>query len=65
MLTPGEYVLPSKRAAELFKGNEKSTQQTVVNLNITGDISRQTKKEVMKMIPQIATGVNTVNRERG
>jgi tape measure domain-containing protein len=65
MLTPGEYVLPSKRAAELLKGENKSTQQTVVNLNVTGDISRQTKKEVMKMIPQIAAGVGTVNRERG
>jgi hypothetical protein len=39
--------------------------QTVVNLEITGDISRQTKKEVLRMIPQIAAGVNNANKERG
>ena len=64
MLTPGEYVLPSQRAAELFKqgGGDKS-QNTVVNLQITGDISRQTKQEVMRMLPQIASGVNMTNKE--
>jgi len=64
MLTPGEYVLPSQRSAEIFKNQKNSSQQTVVNLNVTGDISTQTKKEIMRMIPQIASGVNTVNRER-
>jgi tape measure domain-containing protein len=39
--------------------------QTVVNINITGDISRQTRSEIYKMLPSIATGVNMQNKERG
>jgi hypothetical protein len=44
-----------------------ATQQgtTVVNMSITGDISRQTKQEIYKMLPQITTGVNAHNKERG
>jgi tape measure domain-containing protein len=38
-------------------------KQQVFNLNITGDVSRQTKKEIMSMLPQIANGVNMHNRE--
>ena len=41
-----------------------SNQQTVQNINITGDISRQTKKEIFGMLPTIATGVNQHNREQ-
>jgi tape measure domain-containing protein len=41
----------------------QSTQ--VINLNITGDISRQTKAEIYAMLPQIANGVNSHNREQG
>jgi tape measure domain-containing protein len=40
-----------------------STQ--VVNVSVTGDISRQTKAEIYKMLPQIAQGVNSHNREKG
>ena len=36
-----------------------------INVNITGDISRQTKREVYGMLPQIAEGVNGHNREKG
>ena len=39
--------------------------QTEVNLYVTGDISRQTKKEIYGMMPQIAAGVNNQNHERG
>jgi tape measure domain-containing protein len=39
--------------------------QQVINVNITGDISRQTKAEVYRMLPSIAAGVNTHNKERG
>jgi hypothetical protein len=39
--------------------------QQVINMNITGDISRQTKAEIYKMLPQIASGVNSVNHNRG
>lgn len=37
----------------------------VINLNITGDISRQTKSEIYRMLPSIAEGVNSHNREKG
>jgi len=64
MLTPGEYVLPSQRAAELFKSQgNKSNQQQVFNINVSGDVSRQTRKEIVKMIPQITSGVNMTNKE--
>jgi hypothetical protein len=33
-------------------------------MNITGDISRQTRSEVFKMIPTIANGVNVHNKEQ-
>jgi tape measure domain-containing protein len=39
--------------------------QQVINLNITGDISRQTKQEIYKMMPSIADGVNSQNKEKG
>jgi tape measure domain-containing protein len=39
--------------------------QQVFNINITGDISRQTKAEIYQMLPSIAEGVNSHNRERG
>jgi tape measure domain-containing protein len=43
----------------------RATQTSVFNINVTGDISRQTRNEIQAMLPQIATGVNTVNRENG
>ena len=39
-----------------------NTQQ--ININITGDISRQTKSEIYGMLPQIAAGVNAHNKEQ-
>lgn len=44
--------------------SDRSNQQ-IVNLTITGDISRQTKAEIYKMLPNIAEGVNSHNKERG
>ena len=41
----------------------KSGNQQKVEINITGDISRQTKQEIHRMIPTIASGVNGWNRE--
>jgi hypothetical protein len=41
------------------------SSQQVINLNITGDISRQTRSEIYAMIPQIAGGVNSHNKEKG
>jgi tape measure domain-containing protein len=39
--------------------------QQMINLTITGDISRQTKAEIYRMLPNIAEGVNNHNKERG
>jgi hypothetical protein len=30
---------------------------------VQGDVSRQTRKEIVKMMPQIAGGVNATNKE--
>lgn len=43
----------------------QGAQQSVFNINITGDVSRQTRSEIQKMIPQIAVGVGMHNREQG
>ena len=63
-LTP---VLTSPKSVDLkvSRSNDASKAQQVINLNITGDISRQTRNEIYKMMPQIASGVNTQNKERG
>jgi tape measure domain-containing protein len=34
------------------------------NINITGDVTEQTRKEIVKLLPQISQGVNNYNRER-
>jgi len=61
MLTPGELVVPADKVNAL---KQESSTQSVVNLNITGDISRQTRKEIIGMLPTIAQGVNAQNKER-
>ena len=38
--------------------------QQVINIDITGDISRQTRQEIIGMLPQIAAGVSRHNYER-
>lgn len=43
---------------------QASASQQVFNINITGDISKQTKTEIMKMIPQLTASVNAQNREK-
>jgi len=50
--------------ADVASRPQPSGNQTVQNINITGDISRQTKKEIFGMLPQIAVGVNQQNREQ-
>jgi len=66
-LNGGEMVLTEAQQGELFrqaKGGKGKEQNTVTNnIQITGDISRQTKKEIYAMMPQIASGVNQNNRE--
>jgi tape measure domain-containing protein len=43
----------------------KQNSQQVFNISITGDISRQTRSEIYQMLPSIAEGVNSHNREKG
>jgi len=58
-LSTSSMAVMSDVASRPSQGN-----QTVQNINITGDISRQTKKEIFGMLPTIATGVNQHNREQ-
>jgi tape measure domain-containing protein len=66
-LNGGEMVLTAAQQQELYSQAKGSTQskssQQNISINVTGDISNQTKKEVMMMIPGIASGVNQHNRE--
>lgn len=52
-------------AGKLGMIKDKSSNSAIFNINISGDVSRQTRAEVQKMIPQIATGVNAHNYEQG
>ncbi len=64
MLTPGELVVPSKNIDDVLGANNKSNiTNSIVNLSITGDISRQTKQQIINMLPTIANGVNAQNKE--
>jgi Skp family chaperone for outer membrane proteins len=40
---------------------EQATQS--FNINVQGDVSRQTRKEIVKMMPEISGGVNKTNKE--
>jgi tape measure domain-containing protein len=62
MLMPGEVVL-SKNALSNMNNNSSAQQQSTFNINVSGDVSRQTRKEIVKMLPQIASGVNSQNKE--
>jgi len=64
MLTPGEYVVNSKKTADMMKNMSGGQQQQVYNINVQGDVSRQTRSEIVKMLPQITQGVNMNNKER-
>lgn len=53
----------TSQGIQTLLGNKQHNQ--TFNINVTGDISQQTRKEIQLMIPQIATGVNMHNYERG
>jgi tape measure domain-containing protein len=63
----GGQVGPSNPSAIklLSENNNKDKQQQVFNINVTGDVSMQARKEIARMIPEITAGVNMTNRERG
>jgi hypothetical protein len=55
---------PQVRTMEIPTGASSSASSSqVFNINVTGDISRQTKTEIIQMLPQIAMGVNSHNKE--
>jgi hypothetical protein len=60
MVSDGVVVPGPAAFSDTARGN-----QQIVNIKITGDISRQTRKEIISMLPQITTGVNMNNRENG
>lgn len=64
MISPGIATIP--QIVDLSQSAAPpATSQQVINLTITGDVSRQTKSEIYKMLPSIAEGVNSHNREKG
>jgi hypothetical protein len=48
---------PSSTSSKIAGNND------VFNINVTGDISRQTRAEIYRMLPEISKGVNTYNNE--
>ena len=61
----GGYAGSTVLAAANQMARGGSNNSAVVNISITGDISRQTRREIMSMMPEITSGVNGVNRETG
>ena len=62
MLMPGEVVLSKNALANMNTGGGGQSTQSF-NINVQGDVSRQTRQEIVKMMPQIAGGVNAQNKE--
>jgi len=62
MLMPGEVVM-SKNAVRNGSMNQQQSPTQSFSINVQGDVSRQTRKEIVKMMPQIAGGVNSQNKE--
>lgn len=63
MLKPGEIVTTSQDARN--QSRQRGDTTATFNLNITGDVSRQTRRQIVEMIPEITGGVNQQNRENG
>jgi len=62
----GETILPThKRSIDEFGLPTVASggSSTVVNLSVTGDISRQTRSAIFEMLPQITSGVNQNNKQ--
>ena len=53
--------IPVETSITSFTGSDSQN----ISINITGDISRQTRQEIYTMLPTIAQGVNMHNKERG
>jgi hypothetical protein len=61
----GSSVLATPKLIPITTEAPSSSKSSVFNINITGDISRQTKSEIYRMLPSIAEGVNIHNKEKG
>jgi tape measure domain-containing protein len=61
----GELILNEAQQARVAASLMAAQSPNQININITGDISRQTKSEIYKMLPTISEGVNAHNREKG
>jgi hypothetical protein len=64
-LSTGMLNVPASTAIVATPKTNDKPQQQVFQINITGDVSRQTRAEIQRMIPNIAYGVNSYNREKG
>ena len=62
MLQPGEVVIPTDEVDNVLN---RGSGSVTINNNITGDIDRQTRKVALSMIPELAAGINSFNRENG
>lgn len=64
LVSPTNLQQPSR--ADLSQREERGSKvEQTWNLGITGDISRQTRREIMRLIPEISHGVNSYNKEYG
>ena len=62
MLQPGELVVPVDQVGSFLNGGGSGGGQTF-NINVTGDVTRATRSEIVKMMPEIAAGTNMLNKE--
>ena len=60
---------PSDTGFGIIRDTEERRKNQAVeqtfHINVTGDVSMQTRKEIQKMVPEIAVGVNSHNNELG
>ena len=63
MLQPGELVVPKGQVNSFLNGAGGGGGGQVFNINVTGDVSRLTRSEIVKMMPEIAAGTNMHNKE--
>jgi len=60
----GEIVLNAMQQRNIANGLQGS-QGGSVTINVTGDVSLQTRREIQRMLPYITSGVNMLNYEKG
>ena len=63
MLQPGELVVPKSQVDNFMNGAGGGGGGQTFNINVTGDVSRLTRSEIVKMMPEIAAGTNMLNKE--